>query len=382
MSALHTPHTPQHVIIVGAGVIGMGIGWQLARHGVQVTLLDRGAAGAGASSAAAGMLAPTAEVKFEEHGLIALNRQSLDLYRDFTAEVESASGLSIDYRAQGTLVVGLDRDDVEALDRMLAFQHSLGMEAARLSGDQAREIEPSLSPNVHGAVWCPGDHQVDPRALVRALRAALTHAGAELREHATVARLATEGAQIRGVVVESGELVEGDCVLLATGAWTSPKRLGQGLERGAIPSIRPVRGQMIALQMEARAPLCEHVVRAPDAYLVPKSDGRLIVGATMEERGFDDRMTAGGMFELLRGAWEAMPGVYDLFVAETWVGHRPMSLSNEPIMGPSPHIDGLWCATGHGRNGILLTPLTAYAMSQSILRGCATDPIAHLAPRG
>lgn len=360
----------EEVIIIGAGVVGLGIGWQLASKGHKVTILEReaeiAAARGGASGAAAGMLAPTAEVRFEEERLLAFGQHSRELYPEFVAELQTASDMDVDYRDFGTLVVGLDRDDVEALDHLLEYQHSLGLVASRLSGDAARELEPALSPNVHAAIHCPSDHQVNPRRLARAMAEAFTRAGGILRTAAPVKELLVEGGIARGCLLQSGEQLTADAILAAAGAWI--RKLG-GVEKKHLPRIRPVRGQMLSLEMMEDAPLCNMVVRAPDAYLVPRSDGSLVIGATMEEMGFDTKLTAGGVFELLRGAWEAMPGVYDLSISELWTGFRPISLSNEPILGPSPDIENLWFATGHGRNGILLTPATAIHMSEAMHTG-------------
>lgn len=355
------------VVIVGAGIMGLAVGWRLAQQGRHVVICEREVAGFGASTAAAGMLAPTAEVRYEEEALLRLGQRSAALYPEFVAELEEASGLSVDYEACGTLVVGLDRDDTEALDHLLAYQQRLGLPATLLSGDAAREREPSLSPNVHSAVWCPDDHRVDPTRLVAALAAAFTRAGGILREHTPVAEITTRGDQIAGVVLDTGtspaEYLAADHVVLCAGAWT---RKLKGVDKKLLPHIRPVRGQMLAL--ETPEPLCTHVVRSPDAYLVPrKSDpvARLIIGATSEEMGFDPRMTAGGVFELLRGAWEAMPGVYDLPLIDMWTGFRPVALANEPVIGPSRDLKNLWFVTGHGRNGILLTPITAALFADS-----------------
>ncbi len=367
------------VIVIGAGVAGLGIAWQLARAGREVLVIEREHAGGGAAGAAAGMLAPTAEVRFEEEALLALGQHSLALYPELVAQLEHDAGLRVDYRREGTLVIALDRDDAEALDHLHVYQRRLGLDVARLSATQAREHEPGLDPKVHSALWCPTDHQVDPRALVAALRAALIARGGALREGATVASIWHEAGRVCGVTLEDGARLRAPLVLVAAGAWT--RALGLGLLPGTLPHIRPVRGQMLALQMDPDAPLCRHVVRAPDAYLVPKSDGRLIIGATSEEMGFDPRLTAGGLFELLRGAWEAMPGIYDLPVLETWTGFRPVSLTNTPILGPSPKLDGLWLACGQGRNGILLTAAIALEVSRAILTGRTPDSIAAFSPR-
>ena len=351
------------IVIIGGGVVGLGVGWQLASRGWRVTLCERDVVGAGASTAAAGMLAPTAEVNFEEEALLRLNHASRELYPDFVRELEAEAGVDVDYRTDGTLVVGLDRDDSEALERLLVYQHSLGLHAERLSGEAAREREPGLSPNVHSAVWCPGDHQVDPVLLIKALRVALEQRAGLIREQTEVEEVLLDGGVARGVRLVGGEVIEADRVLVAAGAWV--KTLG-GLSARQKPRIRPVRGQMLALRMPDGQPTCTHVVRSPDAYIVPKSDGRLIIGATMEERGFDANLTAGGVFELLRGAWEAVPGTYDLDLIGMWTGFRPMTLSNDPVLGPSRSIEQLWFGAGHGRNGILLTPLTARLLARSI----------------
>ena len=371
--------TARHTLILGGGVIGLSIAWQLAKQTqstAQITLIERDSFGSGASHAAAGMLAATAEVAFEEEHLLRLNHLSRDLYPDFTAELEADANLSIDYRTQGTLVVGLDRDDTAHLQRLLLYQQRLGLHARLLSGDAARELEPALHPNIHSAVHSPHDHQVDPRRLVQALEAAAHAHHVTLRPHTEVANLIIQQDTTRGVRLTSGEIIEADRVVVATGAWT--RKLLPGKHT---PHVRPVRGQMLAIGMDPTAPLCTHVIRAPDAYLAPKSDGRLIIGATMEERGFDPRSTAGGVFELLRGASETMPGIYELPLLDTWIGFRPMTLHNEPVMGPSPHIKDLWFATGHGRNGILLTPLTARCMARALITGHLPPEIARCAPR-
>ncbi len=364
-------NTSDRVLIIGAGVVGLGIAWKLAERGIQVCVLEAHEAGHGSSSAAAGMLAATAEVNFEEEALLELNHLSARMYPEFVRQLEAASGIDVDYRTFGSLVVGLDRDDTEALQRLLMYQKSKQLPAELLSGEQAREIEPALAPGVHSAVWCPDDHQVDPTRLVEALTVAFQRAGGELREHAPVSKLLLEGGRCIGVELEEGEQLRAQRVVLATGAWT---RKIQGIERRLLPRIRPVRGQMLALDMEDH-PICERVIRAPDAYLVPRSSGELIIGATMEERGFDGRQTAGGIFELLRGAWETIPGVYDLPWLRSWTGFRPMSLRNEPVLGPSPEVEHLWFATGHGRNGILLAAATAEHMSTSLLEGALTGAI-------
>lgn len=340
------------IIVVGAGVAGLGAAWLLARDGHDVLVLERDRPGAGASTAAAGMLAPTAEVRWEEEELLTLGRASMALWPNFVAELESASSVKVDYRTEGTLVIALDRDDFEAIDRLHSYHRELKLDVQRLGGDAIREREPGLSPNTAGGLFIPGDHQVDPHLLIKALVEAFRRAGGELQVGVDVTDVASVdgGFEVRAAeqVYRSNKLV------ISPGAWL---REIHGLTGDDRPHIRPVKGQMLSIELGS-PPLCTHVLRAPDAYIVPKNSGRLIVGATMEEMGFNDRLTAGGVFELLRGAWETLPGVYDQPIIDMWTGFRPMSLSNHPIVRAGS-IPGLYLSTGHGRNGILLTPWTA-----------------------
>lgn len=360
-----TKRRPDHVLIIGAGVVGLSTGFRLLQRGCAVTIMERNAPGSGASNAAAGMLAPTAEVRFEEEHLLQISQESLALYPDFVAELQEQSGVDVDYRTQGTLVLGLDRDDTATLAHLLNHQHTLGLDATMLSGEEARAMEPAISVNIHSAVHCPTDHQVDPRKLVCALTQAFLNQGGTLHTHTKVTSLETTHDRVVGVrILEESKLIHADAVCVAMGAWS--RRL-EGIPKKERPVVRPVRGQMLSLELPTPQ-FCTHVLRAPDAYLVPKSDGRMIVGATMEEMGFDDRLTAGGIFEILRGAWETMPGIYDMPILEQWVGFRPMTLKNEPILERHERLHNLWYATGHGRNGILLTPWTAKTMSDLILR--------------
>jgi glycine oxidase len=242
-------------------------------------------------------------------------------------------------------------------------QQQIGLPVEWLTGAEARRREPGLSPRVTAALSCPADHQVDNRAVVRALSSALQAAGGELREGIAVEAVETAESRVRGVVAGE-ERHRAETVLLCAGCWS-----GQiaGVPADAVPPVRPVKGQMLALRMEEPA-LLNRVIRAPEAYLVPKRDGRLVIGATQEEVGFDTQVTAGGILELLRGAWEAVPGIDDLPLLETWAGLRPGSRDNAPILGPTS-VPGLFVATGHFRHGILLLPITIREMVRLILTG-------------
>ena len=364
------------VLIIGGGVIGLGIGWQLAKSGVSGTIYDRAEAGRAASWAAAGMLAPLAEAHNEEPELLKLGCQSLQRYPQWVRELEADAEMSVGYRAEGTLIVGLEPDDTHQLRHLHASQQDLGLDVEWLTGRAAREIEPALSPRVTAAIRCATDHQVDNRLMVKALQRSFQACGGVLHENSTIESIVIENGVATGVQTQDGFQAV-DTLILAAGCWSAQI---EGLPKTIVPPVRPVKGQMLALQMEAGITV-KNVIRTVRAryptsvYLVPRTDGRLIVGATSEEMGFDTRLTAGGTFELLRGAWEAVPGIYELPLLETWTGLRPGSRDNAPILGETP-IENLIYATGHYRNGILLTPITAYEIAKLILTGKTSEIIA------
>lgn len=359
------------VAIIGAGVIGLAIAWRLAQRGAKVTIFDKGTAGSGASHAAAGMLAAHLEAEPREENLVALNRGSQALWPAFAAELEAASGLAVDLRTEGTLLLALTGDDQSRLKHVLAFQKSLGLPLEWLTTAEVRVREPHLTPSISGAIFSPEDHQVDNRAVAAALREAALKAGVALRENAAVDRIVTSDNRVTGVGI-AGETVSADLVILAAGAWS---RGIAGLPTASLPPVRPVKGQMLALRMDPRAPLLTHVVWAPGAYLVPRKDGRLLIGATVEEKGFDPNLTAGGQLALLEATWRTLPGIEELPIHEMWVGFRPGSRDDAPIIGESS-VPGLIYATGHYRNGILLTPVTAEAIAALVIEGKADPRVA------
>ncbi len=373
---IYNPHSNKRVIIVGGGVIGLGIGWQLAKAGCTISIYERDQAGRAASWAAAGMLAPHAEVHFEERALLELGVQSCRMYPEWVAELEADSQTSVGYRADGTLIVGVDRDDARELEHLYESQQLLDLKVEWITGTEAREMEPLLSPKITAAIWSKDDHQVDNRAMVDALIRAYRSVNGILHENTPVDRIEVVNGKAEGIWVK-GNLEEADVIVLAAGCWSSDI---DGLPKAVQPPVRPVKGQMLALQMEEGIVL-HKVIRAPrakyptDVYLVPKDDGRLVIGATNEEMDFDTRLTAGGLFELLRGTWEAVPGIYDLPVLETWTGLRPGSRDNAPILGKTS-VENLIMATGHYRNGILLTPVTAREIASLILTGRNSETIA------
>jgi glycine oxidase len=350
-------------------VIGLGIAWRIAGRAT-VQVFDRGKAGAGASHAAAGMLAACCEAEPGEEALVTLGRASQARWPAFAEELLQASGIDVELRCEGTLVLALTADDSAEIAHRLEFQRRLDLPLQWLPAAATRAREPHLAGRISGAVFSPEDHQVDNRKLAAALRVAAAAAGVEIHEHQPVKAIATAGGRATGLVLDDGSMVTADIVVLAAGAWS---RGIAGLPRDRRPPVRPVKGQMLALRMDPAAPLLNHVLWAPGAYLVPRRDGRLIVGGTVEEKGFDTTITAGGVMTLLDAAWRAVPAIEELPIDEIWVGHRPGSRDDAPILGPGP-LEGLFYATGHHRNGILLTPVTANAMARLILDGVA-DPV-------
>jgi len=356
--------------------MGLSIAWRLAQSGCPVTVYDAAEAGRGASWAAAGMLAAAVEAEPGEEKLLALTLESQRLWPNFARELEAASGISIDYRDEGTMVVALTRDDVEQLRFTYEFQKRLGLELDWLSNAEARCREPHLRPGIPGAVLSLRDHQVENRLLGRALVEAARRAGAVLYERCTVSEVELARERACGVVTDHG-YDRADFVVLAAGAWS--REIG-GIPGSHLPPVRPIKGQMLALRMDPETPLLHHVMWLPrGGYLVPRRDGRLVVGGTVEERGFDDSVTAGGMLALIEGAWRAVPAIEELPVAETWVGFRPGSRDDAPILGPSG-IDRLVMATGHHRNGILLTPITAQSISTYVLTGRLPESVKPFTP--
>ena len=357
------------IIIVGGGVIGLGIGWKLSRLGYQVALYERNQVGRGASWAAAGMLSPLAEAHTQEAELLRLGLESSNRYPEWVRELQEESQIDIDYRKKGTLMVALDRDDRADLQHHFEMQKSFDLPVDWLTGNQARTLEPALSPRVVAAIHCPSDLQVNGRLMTTALTVAFQKAGGKLFEQTPVTKINIKDQQVTGIHIDS-EFVPAELVIVAAGAWLSQVK---GLPKSYQYLIRPVKGQILGLQMDTE-PIISHVIYAPDAYLVPRGNGSLVVGATVEEQGFDTHLTAGGVFELLRGAWEALPGIYEFPIVDTFASLRPASRDNAPILGLTP-VDGLILAAGHFRKGILLTPVTCDEIAQLVLTGIVSEVI-------
>ena len=361
-------------LIVGGGIVGLGIGWKLAQQGQSVTILDRGAAGREASWAAAGLLAPATEVHYQEDKNLRLGLESMRLYPQFVAELEAYTGQKVDYRTEGAIAVAATGDDAADMKDLYEYQLELGLPVRWMSGEEVREAEPSLSPYITAGVSCPMDHHIDNRLLVDALKAAYLKAGGSLREHLEVTRIVIENAAYAGVEA-GGERFVSRKLLIAAGAWSG---LLPGLPDAVRPPVRPVKGQLFSVR-SPRQDFLKHFIRSPRLYIAPKSDGRIVMGATVEEMGFNRDLTAGGLYSLLKEAWDHLPGVYDLPIQEIWCGFRPGSRDNSPVLGESA-IPGVYFATGHHRNGILFGPVTAETMSTLLLSGVVPESIRPFAP--
>jgi len=349
------------VAIVGGGIIGMAIAWRARERGMSVTVLERNTPGRGTSHVAAGMLAPVVEAEFGSAGrrLLELGLRSAQLWPTFASELEACTGVDVGLTRSGTLLLARDDDDARELERQLAFRLSLGLAVTRLRPSEAREREPALAPAMRLALEAPDDHAVDPRVVLDALARACESSGVQLRADAPVARVELDGTdaggRVTGVTLADGERVPAGHVVLAAGPWSG--QVG-GVPAAARVPVRPVKGQILRLRDPAGAGLLRRVVRFRGGYLVPRADGRYVLGATVEERGFELSATAGGVYELLRDAHELVPGISELEIEELSVGLRPGTPDNAPAIGAAA-VDGLIWATGHYRNGILLAPLTA-----------------------
>jgi glycine oxidase len=353
--------TTTDVVVVGGGVIGAACAWRLAGAGADVMVVDP-QPGRAASHAAAGMLAPVTEAHYGEERLVGLTLAAAAAYPDFVAELAAANGADVGYRTCGTLSVAFDAGDRAALADLVAFQRRLGLEVSVLSGREAREAEPLLAPGVSGAALAGGDHQVDPRRLTTALLDAAQRAGAGVQAE-RVGELLIGPAGVRGVRLASGSLLAARHVVLAAGAWSA--RLAPP---GLCP-VRPVKGQILRLAAPAGLPGLRHTVRAMvgggACYVLARESGEVVVGATVEEMGFDTSVLAGPVYTLLRDATACLPWLAECRFVEAFAGLRPGTPDNAPLVGPAGP-DGLVLATGHYRNGVLMAPVTAAAVTAAV----------------
>lgn len=362
------------VVVVGAGLAGLPIAWDLLRRGATVHVVDRGRAGHGTSRVAAGMLAPITEVEPDDPVHLQLGQLARERWPGFVDDLRAATGHEIAIRTHGTLAVARDRDEAEALDRFRGICDRFGLAVERLMPSAARKREPALAPTLRLALEIPGDAAVDPRTVTAALADAVLAAGGTIESGCEVRGLLVEGDRAVGIERADGTTIRGGAVVIAGGAESS--RLAGVPDHARVP-VRPVKGQLLVLRDPDGPGLVERVLRFGTGYLVPRDDGRYVLGATTEERGFDRTVTAWAVHDLLRDGYELVPGVLDLELVETLVGWRPTSPDGLPIVGPAHGVEDLWWATGHHRNGVLFASITGALLADG-LSGARTLP-AHYA---
>ena len=364
---------PQDVVIVGGGTVGLAIGWRAAQAGLSVSVVDPDPT-RGAWRTAAGMLAPITELHYTETDLLRLNLASLSRYPAFVAELTEITGLETGYRESGTVEVAWDAADLATLRDLHTFGASLGLTSRMLTPSELRSVEPALAAGLPGGLLADHDHQVDPRRLHAALGAAAQRSGVQFVTSQAEVRVDAG----RAVGVEAGDFIPAGAVVVAAGAWSSQAELGVP----GLPTVRPVKGQTVRLRLPAGMTL-SHVVRASvkgsAVYVVPREDGEVVVGASSEEAAFDVRPRAGAVYELLRDAQTVLPELSEAELVEVSTGLRPGSPDNAPLLGAT-HVDRLVLASGHYRNGILLTPVTGDGIAQLLTTGTVSKTLAPFSP--
>ncbi|HET7286222.1 MAG TPA: glycine oxidase ThiO [Pyrinomonadaceae bacterium] len=358
------------VVVIGGGVIGLAIARALAQRGVRdVWLIERGGLGSEASAAAGGMLLPQVEADGHDD-FFALACRSRDLYPSLAAALREETGIDIELDTTGTLYLALNEHDYEEIEKRYHWQTRAGLAVELLTSAAARELEPCISEATFGALLFPNDIQVENRRLITALANSVNALGVKTLTETTVESLLIENNRITGVQTSRG-VITSRKVVIAAGTWSS-------FLLQSAPTITPVRGQMVCL--ESKPQLTRHVIYSPRGYLVPRQDGRLLAGSTSENAGFAKRVTAGGVASILRHALEISPAAANLPIVDTWAGLRPRAADGLPVLGPCGEIDGLFYATGHYRNGILLAPLTAELISEAIVAGKTSPLLAPFSP--
>jgi glycine oxidase len=353
-------------IVVGGGVIGCSIALKLAEAGLKVTVIEKGRIGCEASRAAAGMLATQSEAT-QTGPFFDICLQSRSIYRDFAARLSEASGIDVEYKDEGMLFIALE-DDTEGPDRATAWanwQNAAGLAVDKLNARETHALEPAVTESATRAVFIPGDHQIENRRLMDALDVAMQRAGVQVVEGAVVDRITVEQDRATGVEC-GGDRLNGGCVIVAAGTWSGSLLASVGLNVETIPA----HGQIVALR-GSRAPITR-VIHSHKCYIVPRRDGRILIGATVEYLGFQKRITAGAISSLLSAGIEAVPGLKDFEIVESWSGLRPDTVDHLPIIGGCG-IGNLYLATGHFRNGILLAPFTADVIATLVLSGRALE---------
>ena len=361
------------VIIIGGGIIGLSIARELARRGMRdITLIERGELGKEASWAAGGILAPQVEAD-KPNEFFHLSCSSRDRYSEFAAALTAETGIDVELDKTGTLYLGFNADDEREMRRRYEWQTREGLQLEWLMAEEARRLEPNISDQIHCALLFPNDYQVENRQLVNALIAANERLGVKLITNCEVRSVRMEKNRVIGVESSEG-YVAAPVIVAAAGAWTSqlmPEQASSGLK------IEPVRGQMVCFNAPR---LVRHVIYSSRGYLVPRRDGRLLAGSTSEHVGFEKRVTDDGMKSITSMAAEIAPALKDLPVDDSWAGFRPHAVDDLPVLGPDAEVKGLFYATGHYRNGILLAPITAELIADSVVNGVRPTLLERFSP--
>jgi glycine oxidase len=359
------------VVVIGSGVIGLTIARALAQRGVrEVCVIERSAVGTEASFAAGGILAPQAEADRQDE-FFELACRSRDSYLDFAGRLQEETGIDVELDTTGTLYVAFSERDFEEIEARCEWQAKAGLVVEKLTRKEARELEPCLAENVRGALHFPRDVQVENRRLVTALVNSVAQSGIEIFTDTNVESITTDRRCVTGVQTSRGP-ISCKVAIVAAGTWSSAIQLGPA------PRIEPVRGQMICL--DAKPQLTRHVLYSPRGYLVPRRDGRLLAGSTSEHAGFSKQVTAGGISHILANANEISPAIASLPILDTWAGLRPRAADGLPVLGPCDEINGLFYATGHYRNGILLAPVTGELIAEAVVTGLVSPLLAAFSP--
>jgi glycine oxidase len=366
----------QHdAIFIGGGVIGLACAWRAAARGMRVCVLEAERPAAGATGVAAGMLAPGGEASWGEDALLAFNLESLRRWPGLAEELEETAESDVGFAPGGALHVALDRDESESLRRRYDLHRQLGIDSEWLTGGACRSLEPGLATGVRGGAYVPGEASVDPRRVAVALLEALEREGVPVHQGARVN--SAKWADGRWKLQIDRRDFSAETLVLAAGCWSGQ---AEWIPPEARPPVRPVKGEIVTLRGSAGQPVCERIVAGDRVYIVPRADGRLIVGATVEEKGFDTTVTAGGVHELLREAYRLLPEIAELELAETLAGLRPGTPDNAPLIGWSG-VEGLLIATGHFRNGVLQAPLTADCVAALLAGEESPTDLAQFSPQ-
>jgi glycine oxidase len=375
-----SPKQTTNVAIIGGGVIGLTIARALALRGVpEISIIERASPGTEASFAAAGMLAPQAEADSNDE-FFRFTCQSRDMYANFAATLFEETGVDVELDTTGTLYLALTEHDQSEIDQRCDWQTRAGLPVARLTAVDARGLEPCISPSVEGALHFPLDVQVENRRLLTALANSVNKLGVKTISETSVESLLVERDRVNGLQTTRGFL-SCSTVVVAAGCWTSSigvSSVETEQRPKSMPKIEPVRGQMLCF--DSRPQLVSHVIYSPRGYLVPRRDGRLLAGSTSESAGFAKQVTAGGIGSILGHAMEIAPSLARLPMLDSWAGLRPRAADGLPVLGPCGEIEGLFYATGHYRNGILLAPITGELIAQAVIDKIVSPLLAPFSP--